>query len=249
MSFLTCVIFTSLFVITTDQVKPDPSHVNADTKVVGENQKELVAVKVIPISKVWAYGMSGTRDVRELERRRYEPKESLLTPKKTEVDNSNSLVSQILSVLPYLPVEKPERPRAGFAVHGKRRAVLHGAHGVLAARGTPFSRFANDSDINVVFFSHAAGVQTQLKRIELRNCNVKVFYKFVNRNIRIITNSFALIPLGKLPQGTYKVEMIQEPDKKAKNAYERLVHLDSEKVSRIVCDPFTFVVEEPIRKE
>jgi len=225
--------------VASEPEKKDIPCITPDAKVA-----TVTAAIEIPLSKIWAYNMPGTRDVRELEPRSYGPKVADLPQEQRTWREHNSITSEILSVLPILPTDKSARPRAGFSVQGKNKAVLDGAHGVLAARGKPFSRFAPGGDINVVFFAHSSGLYTHLRRVELKKGKVKIYYQFVSHPSKMLTRHFALVPLGQLPTGSYTVEMIQSPNEESKDVYDRPVRLAKETAQKIVCGSYSFSVQD-----
>ena len=216
----------------------------SDEATVSLQKTAVDKVREIPLNCIWAYNMPGTRDVRELEPAKFGAKVAKLSSAQRLRLDRESLTSQILASLPHLPSYKHERPKAGFAVQGKRESALHMANGVLAAKHRSFHSFPPGSDITVVFFGHSSGVYVHLRRVELREHTLRIVYQFVEHPNNMLTTHFALIPLGKLPPGIVTVEMLQSPDEQADNAHEKPVWLASEAAHRIVCDSFTFAINE-----
>ena len=149
----------------------------------------------IPLSDMWGYGD-----------RSMQPIASIDPPADT-----CPLSKEIVRVIYLLPGQ--EKPKTAFAVTGAPSEALIMAHDVIVNKKPMQSEFAADESLTLVFMSYT-GFHMSLKPVELRKGNVNeiaVNY-FVKMSGRGDTEDyFALIPLGKLPAGLYRVIIEQVP--------------------------------------
>jgi hypothetical protein len=143
----------------------------------------------IPLSDMWGY--------RDLE---MQPVTSLDPP-----TDDYPLTKAILYVL--APEWRKEKPKTAFAVTGSPSEALIKAHDVIVNKKPMQSEFATDEPLTLVFMSYS-GFHMSIKPVELRKGNVNeiavnYFVKMSGRGDA--QEYFALIPLGKLPAGLYRV--------------------------------------------
>jgi hypothetical protein len=147
----------------------------------------------IPLDEVWAFRMPGTRDVEAMTR-----------------DSHSLLFNQIRGALSTLP-EKGSKAEPSFVVVGDDVAALKAAKEVLADDKPPRTSFRSDEELHVFFFSRQCFVYVQLDSIQRSKSNIEIRYSFVPHDESVMTEHFALIPLGKLPRGKYRIDIIRSP--------------------------------------
>jgi hypothetical protein len=158
----------------------------------------------IPLKRVWAYNMPGTKSVRELE-----PKVEV---KELSVDAllRDSVVLQIYHSLLNRPKDDLIAGPA-FIVEGTDKRALQNAASVLTKGKEPLRVFPADSDLTLVFYSFACGRYVWIDSIELSENRVTIYYRFVSHANAEMTAQFALIPLGKLQSGVVQVSIERLP--------------------------------------
>jgi hypothetical protein len=198
----------------------------------GEPQNGKSELVTIPLERIWAYEMPRTRDVRELE-----PK--LAIGATVDEMARQSDVWKIFKVLGQR-LKEGEKAGAAFAVIGKGTDALKNASAVLAAKNEEYPTIAPaQTDLSLVFYSYKCGRYVHLVNVERSPGLVTVQYQFVIHPQQIMSRHFALIPLGKLPEGTVKVqiEQVAPGDKPG-----RWVPAESD-LQRLVSDSFKFSVQ------
>jgi hypothetical protein len=203
--------------------------------------------EIIPLKDIWAHRMPGTRDIRELEPE-LDPKrwETLPYEKRLEL-RQNALWEPIETSL----IESSIRPRAdqsartGFAVAGTGIEALRKAHAVLVQGEKPRTSLSTNEDLLLIFFSFPSdGYRVHLHQVNRRDDEIELQYQLEPYAERVLSISFALIPIGILPVGEYNVEMTQIPTKQEFVAlgYKRI---DENWTRQFLCKRFSFrVVEE-----
>lgn len=178
----------------------------------------------IPLKDVWGFRMPGTRPLREG-----------LPPGKAP----ESLL--IREIVPALRIPAKQDPGEGFAVKGEGIDALQEAHAVVLKKQKPQTEFSDDADTSIVFFTRPAAVYVHLDRVERKGDEVTISYHFVQHLEKITSCHIALIPLGKLPPGTFKVDLVRLPDAFASTFSAPNLAKDFE--SRVVCKSFEFKVK------
>jgi len=206
------------------------------TSVVNAEPKREAKPTEIPLAKIWAYEMPGTKDVRELE-----PKLDVHDPSFRELWE-RSLIRQItLHLSSYAPKEG-EKPRPAFVVVGVGKEALQKAHAVLKDKDNVDwqQRLPRDKELTLVFFHYVTGWHPQLTSVEQSIDSIVVKYRFVNpEEPSFGATRFALIPLEKLSPGVVHVKFEQEQP----IDYRGLRLNQSTNAERLVCDSFAFEVE------
>jgi hypothetical protein len=155
---------------------------------------EDIETVTIPLSDMWAY-----RD------HEIQPVTTLDPP-----TDDYPLTKEILNVL--APEWLKEKPKSAFVVTGSPSEALIKAHDVIVNKKPMQSEFAADESLTLVFMSYS-GFHMSLKPVELRkgkNRNEISVNYFVKMSGRADAQEyFALIPLGKLPAGLYRVVIEQ----------------------------------------
>lgn len=155
----------------------------------------------IPLKNIWAHEMPGTRDVHELE------KAALPANQAASLDN------QIGDALLFVP--KGKTTAKGFAVDGTEKEALSKALAAFVKKQQPRQAFAANTQVFVFFFSHSFGQYVHLDNVERREKTIKIAYRFVPHETKQLTAHYALIPLGKLPAGKYRVDIVRLPLEKS----------------------------------
>jgi hypothetical protein len=186
----------------------------------------------IPLDKIWAYGMPGTRDVQELS--------------KEQTTNARRSLFASISESAVIRADKLKwkgAARTGFAVAGTDATALRAAHAVLVEGAKPREVFSSDEKTSLVFFSEpASGARVHLRKVERRGNEIEISYLLDPYIERDVSAAFALIPLGKLPVGKYQVAMRQLP--REKFVKPGLKALDEKWGREFVCKPFSFTISE-----
>ena len=181
--------------------------------------------KVIPLKEIWAYNMPGTLNVQKM-----------------DPDQPGGLFEEIRRSLWAFP-SKDKDARKGFAVSGTGLEALRQVHAVLVEEQDPEQTFPANSDISVAFFSYQDSRYVHLHRVERQGNVVNIRYRFVPHETEEATTHFALIPLGKLSSGEYRVNVIQSPLEQ-KYVEQGFRSLSDTIARRIVCNSFSFSIGE-----
>jgi len=137
--------------------------------------------------------------------------------------------------------EKSPKPKMGFAVSGTGMEALRRAHDVIVQGKSPKEQFPSDSELNAVFYSGTSGTYVHLVGITRSGNDIQVRYRLTPHTTAQVTEHIALIPLGKLMPGKYRVNIVRAP---TESKYRKLgfEELPQETADQIVCHSFSFVV-------
>ena len=210
------------------------------TAIAAPPDEEQKAVS-IRLKDIWARNMPGTRDVRELEPEVFGESVRELSSEEVVGRSRRSLINQIGGALPFLP--EGQSARRGFAVAGTDLEALQNAHAVFTKKRQVRQSFSTADNIGVVFYSHSFNQYVHLDNVKRDGKSIEIVYRFVPHETKEMTAHFALIPLGKLPAGKYRVDIVRAPmeEKFAKQGFKRV---DTPWERRVVCRPFSFTVAE-----
>ena len=186
---------------------------------------------LVPLDQIWANDMPGTRNVRAIE--------SQKQPGQVWKLEQSPLYVQIFRSLHQFPKEG-EKVGPAFVVEGTGKVALSNAHAIFTKQAAPESSFPPDTDLTLVFYSFIFGRYVWIESVEQAENLITVNYRFVSHMTAESTTHFALIPLGKLPNGKFRVEIKQLPPK---SVHGQTVSLVSDP-SRFVCDSFSFRVRK-----
>jgi hypothetical protein len=178
----------------------------------------------IPLDKVWAFRMPGTVD--------------LATIDKPVASREIESIRRVLS----MPTAQGKDAKAAFVVLGTGLKAIHEAHAVLVDGKKPRETIPKDSEASVVFFSYEFGRYVHLHSVERHGNSIEIKYEFVPHKSKELTEHFAVMPLGKLPAGTLRVDIVELPmPQQLIAAGWKPISAD---VSRgVVCRSFSFVVK------
>jgi hypothetical protein len=193
-----------------------------------EPTKDRAAPLTIPLDKIWAYEMPRTREVRRLGN---DADRTFLEPiLESGYKRANRL-------------KYKELARPGFAVSGSGLEALKAAHAVFVEGVRPRDKFSPHDEITVVVFSELVGGRVVLQHVERKSKRIEIQYRLEPRILQGGRINLALIPLGKLPIGEYRVDTHQLPlDEKWIKAGLKAV--DAEWSRKFLCKPFNFTVAE-----
>jgi hypothetical protein len=187
----------------------------------GDAPKELPKTQTIPLDKIWGYNMPGTARAEDL-------------------DPSGKLFMQIRRSLWSLPSEQ-EEAAPSFAVSGTKSEAIREVHAVLVDGKKPRKSFPPSSQIYATFFSYQNRPYVHLQKVERKGNVININWSFVPHETEETTEHFALIPLGQLPNGKYRVDIKRSP------MPQKYIDLGFRPMSdaaarRIVCRSFSFTV-------
>jgi hypothetical protein len=192
--------------------------------------------KTIPLDRIWAYEMPGTRDVRELESKLDVHAQGFADKWK------HSLVRQLLSYLGTNAPEVGSQAGPAFVVVGSGKHALVSAHDKLVKDkgATRNGCVPANTDLTVVFFSFTTGWHPQISSVEKSPTTIIVKYQFIApKEPAFGATRFALIPIGTLPAGTVEVKVEQVPPVD----FSGRPMPPKKDADRFVCDSFSFDVK------
>jgi hypothetical protein len=189
--------------------------------------------ETIPVNEIWAYEMPGTRKLADLWKGKSERVDSILW---------NTVLELVYERADQLDFKNTAR--SGFAVSGKGRSALHAAFAVFIDWNARRERFSPEDEMTIVFFSDPISrYPVQIRQVQRNGETIQIQYELVPDVSRSSPVNFALIPLGTLPVGSYRVEMRQLPrqitDVESKLGFKPL---DEEWSREFLCKPFKFTV-------
>ena len=180
----------------------------------------------IPLSKIWALRMPGTINIHELEKG---------TP------SNKSLMAEIGAKHGFSSWETKAGP--AFAVEGTGLGSLKNAHAVIIGKQPRPTSLPQGHDISIVFFSVTSGHYVHLTKVERDHQSIRIQYEFVSHLTRDLTQHFAIIPLGKLGEGDFKVDIVAQGFEKPFQDDPGMRANPNERMLRRVSTSFDFEVE------
>jgi len=147
----------------------------------------------IPLDRVWALQIPGTVEVSKI------------------VPNAQKII--IEDIRRSLSQELPKGRQAGpvFAVTGSEIEALKQAEETIVHGKKPKQSFRVHDEISIIFFSRLFGQYVYLDAIVKTGNEIQVTYRFVPHEEAVLTEHFALIPVGRLPARKYEVKIVQIP--------------------------------------
>jgi hypothetical protein len=203
-------------------------------QTLGESSSDKTTA--IPLDRIWAYKMPGTRDIKSLSKN---------VP-------ADELDMRLLNAALELSYERAERmkfkdvARPGFAIPGNGRTALHTALAVFIDWGARRNELSSADELTIAFFSEPISrYAVQIRQVTRKDNVIEIQYELVPDTDRGSHVNFALIPIGKLPVGTYRVELRQLPrDLKPAEIKMGFKTLDEEWSRNFLSKPFSFIVTE-----
>lgn len=216
----------------------------------------LIAAVEIPLDQVWGFDLPGTRDVAGMTLPVVDEKKQPGIDHESYRIQRGHIIEQLRQNLTTKPGSMDALP--GFALsrtpdfYTLRAADMRLA--ITKKMGRPgfkpsqlgisqSSPLPPNEEVTLVIYSHPCSYFFRLKQVERDVNTITVRYQFEPHYSPESTIHFALIPLGKLPIGDYKVEMEQLPmEKKWQEAGFLRVH--NARARKLVNLPFSFTVAE-----
>ncbi len=188
----------------------------------------------IPLNNIWTYNMPGTPNTQPLGVRQV----------------YSSLSQQIYMAIGRRSEEKqPIGP--GFAVAGTGRGALESIKKIMEQDQMPSQVFPMDTEVSLFFFTRKSSRHIYLKDVRLSKETVTIHYYFAQASTTGIqtmssTRYLALIPLGRLPVGSYTVNIVEVLKEGKHGMHYRSV--SKELAEKLICKSFSFSIE-PTTKE
>jgi hypothetical protein len=176
---------------------------------------------VIPLDDIWAYNIPGTKNIQEL-----------------DPDHNISLSIGSLGILQLIGKKKAS---PGYVVPGTGREALTVARKKLPPGEMPPNELPEGTDISLVYYSHGFSQHIVLHRVERLGNAINIRYRFDDKGNTGLSQHYALIPLGKLPEGKYQVNMIPVWDKLVEMSPSYYLNV-ADDVQRTVCQSFEFTI-------
>jgi len=181
----------------------------------------------IPLDQIWASHRRDAQDIKSLDWKELE----------------NPYLSS--GSLEYLSQLGKDRAEPGFVVAGKGQDALIAAHKKLPEGEKPTNVLPVGTEFSIVYFSHGYTVSIDLNRVERRGNIIDVRYVFRMAGLDAGSNDLALISLGQLPAGEYRVNMIEI----SSEGNQGLSALDLVEAHLQVCQSFSFSIVDTIEEE
>jgi hypothetical protein len=126
--------------------------------------------------------------------------------------NAEVLVREIRKELDSGSIQAKADP--AFAVEGTDLEALKKAHAVLVGKQPRPTALPKGREISIAFFSLYSPYYMSVTDIKKRGNTILIRYEYIPHSNTIQSRLFALIPLGKLPEGHYQVKIDHEPYEK-----------------------------------
>jgi hypothetical protein len=165
-----------------------------------QTSKQELNVGIIPLDRIWATTMPGTRNIEKLAKQHL---------KLTKDDLWNPLIDSFFD--PQWQPKKGKQARRVFAVQGEDLRALREAHAVLTGERKPSGAVPSSEAVTLVFFSQPRGTEVQLVKVQRHGFVVEIQYRIAPFTEAHLTMDLALIPLGKIPPGKYEVKITNAP--------------------------------------
>ncbi len=158
-----------------------------------------------------------------------------LEPRK-DMDHRNTVASQIARK--FFLRSNGGQAKAGpcFLVKGEGKDALVNAAKVLVDGAAFPESMPPDEKVSLVFYSYPAPGYVHLKSVHRSESAVTVKYQVVTHRTLEATAHFALIPLGNLESGKFRVEAEEVPPETPYRNHKR--------TDRAACDSCTFTIQD-----
>lgn len=174
----------------------------------------------IPLDRIWAYNMPGTRNIRDLDtkldHKRLEADLKDKSPNERDRLLKSEMIrhSDVLKILQQLKrTPKPAGP--AFLVEGTGKTALQNALKKFSERRRPGGEAPTalpaNNELSLVWFSQECGHYIRLVEVERSSETITVKYRFVVHHKVMMVPNLAIIPVGTFPKGTYQVKVEQAP--------------------------------------
>jgi len=202
----------------------------------------------VPLKSIWANCAEGAKALTELEP---ELRVSLDTPEeiakystpeaqKALYERGRQSFVWKIEAAQLRDQSESKAPRTGFAVAGVGRAALPGVYAAIVEGKERQDTFSEQDEITVVFFTRPSVAGVIIDRIEWQGNILRIHFTMVSQGELAARSSLALIPVGKLAAGKYRVETVRSSRTDRDQRGFPPVKAGAE--NEIVCRPFNFVV-------
>jgi hypothetical protein len=137
-----------------------------------------------------------------------------------------------------------DRVGPGFAVEGQGRPALKGIYDVVVNGKEPQQHFPTGKELSIVFYSRPMQPGVRLENVSRTGEHFEIRYLLISHGNLSIAPCLALIPVGKLPSGKYRVDMKRCLENEAKFSERGFPPVEVGWEKDYVCQPFSFVVKE-----
>lgn len=169
-----------------------------------------------PLKEIWAYDMPGTRNIDKL-------------------DDGKARKELIEPLLENIQESWDRDDNRGMAVRGEGLQALQEFYRVKVKGKDRQTVFKADDPISLVFYTKPTGVYVHLQSVLREGNQFTIYYKLVPHAERIGSQHLALIPLGKVAPGKYRVNIRPLP---LETGHPDLLPRQIQRVSK----PFSFAV-------
>lgn len=192
----------------------------------------------IPLNEVWANMSSrymlAAKQLAKLEPEYFGRRENRRGP---FTDSMTNQIQKALSAeFPPKSIMKP-----GLVVMGKGREALEYTYAVLVKGQPTQDKFPKGSEISAVFFTRVIGYM-HLMQIQRVGNTITISYCLEpTASNAIVSAKIAIIPLGKLPPGEYRVNIrgfSKEPDDRNSDCES----IPDDRMKKLICQPFEFSI-------
>lgn len=172
----------------------------------------------IPLSNVWAWKMPGTKPLHPTEDK----------PENDSRSRARRLHERLIAI------SGDGTMPSAFAVRGSGMVAVEDALDILSDRRMPRGYFKTEDEVSIIFYAEGRSHHVHLEGIERKGLKVLVQYKLV-RHLDDSQTSFnyAVIPLGKLPEGSVEVEILEMPSEEAEGGSNRHPPASKEETARV----------------
>jgi hypothetical protein len=195
----------------------------------------------IPLSEAWGLNFRETKQAAHLERES-NAKDEYRPP--TYEERSQRLInSMTYQIHRALGDRSRTEMRPGFAVTGEGREALEQVHAILVKGKTSQDRFPQGIKISAVFFTRRIGSMHLMKIERVGNTITINYCREPTASHPIVSPKVAMIPLGKLAPGKYRVNILgfsKKPDS-PKSSCEPITE---DRIKNQVCQPYEFEIVE-----
>ena len=132
---------------------------------------------------------------------------------------NHALLTDIMKALSSGAVEDKADP--AFAVEGEEREALRNAHDVLVGKQQRPTSLSRDSNVSIAFFSLRSSYYISITEVQKQGETIRITYEYIPHITEDTTSLSALIPLGELSSGHYRVEIDHEPFEKRFSKYRK----------------------------
>ena len=179
----------------------------------------------VALDKIWAFRMPGTIDIA-----------------KTIPKSNRGVVKDIRNSLSHLTANEGQEFSA-FAVAGDGLTALNEAKMTVVGGSVAKHSFRPNDQLWIVFYTRTCPYYVHIDAVERTTNSIRIEYRFVPHEETIVTVHFALIPIGRLSNGKYQIQMTEVPmDPKLRQLGYRPPTRDAAK--SFVCQSSTFDVKE-----